>query len=109
MFKSKFTTVFVIVLFGVFSGSTATIAYAANSANSAGGSQPVVVDVASKNAKKKYTLNFDDETVTGEFEAPDTMVMSTRGLMKYKELFNKRINFIAEAESTKGMFNEYKK
>lgn len=106
MFKSKFTTVFVIVLLGVFSGAIATTAYAAKST---GGFQPVVVKIATKNAKKKYTLNFDDETVTGEFEAPDTMVMSTRGLMKYKELFNKRINFIAEAESTKGMFNEYKK
>lgn len=106
MFKNKFTTVFVIVLLSVFAGTTV---YAANSTHSAEGAQPVVVDVAIKNAKKKYTLNFDDETVMGEFEAPDTMVMSTRGLMKYKELFNKRINFIAEAESTKGMFNEYKK
>lgn len=63
----------------------------------------------SANVKKKYKINFEEELITGEYEAPDMVVMNSRGLIKYKELFNKRSNFIAEVEASKGVFNEYKK
>lgn len=59
--------------------------------------------------KKKLTLNFEDETVTGNYEAPDALLMSSRRLIKYKELFNRRTNFIEETESNKGLFNEHQK
>ena len=59
--------------------------------------------------KKKIKLNFEDETVTGNYEAPDALLMSSRRLIKYKELFNRRTNFIEETESNKGLFNEHQK
>lgn len=60
-------------------------------------------------AKKKIKINFEDETITGNYDIPDTMFLNSRRLIKYKELFNKRTNFIEEIESNKGLFNEHQK
>lgn len=58
-------------------------------------------------SKKKININFEDEVVTGNYDIPDSMFMSSRKLIKYKELFNKRTNFIEEIDSNKGLFNEH--
>lgn len=66
--------------------------------------------VAPKNkAKKKIKINFEDENITGNYDVPDTLFLNSRRLVKYKELFNKRTNFIEEIESNKGLFNEHQK
>lgn len=78
-------------------------------------SQPQVITPGAPNAtaksksKKKIKINFEDETVTGNYDLPDTMFLNSRRLIKYKELFNKRTNFIEEIESNKGLFNEHQK
>ncbi len=59
--------------------------------------------------KKKIKINFEDETITGNYDVPDTLFLNSRRLIKYKELFNKRTNFIEEIESNKGLFNEHQK
>ena len=66
---------------------------------------------AKKGAAKKKTmkLDFDNETVTGSYDTPDASFINSRRMVKYKELFNKRTNFIEEIESNKGLFNEYQK
>ena len=63
-----------------------------------------------KNAgKKTMKLDFENETVTGTYDTPDASFINSRRMIKYKELFNKRTNFIEEIESNKGLFNEYQK
>ncbi len=60
-------------------------------------------------SKKKMKIDFDNETVTGTYDTPDASFINSRRMIKYKELFNKRTNFIEEIESNKGLFNEYQK
>ena len=57
----------------------------------------------------KIKIDFEDEAVSGSYDVPDTMFMNSRRLIKYKELFNKRTNFIDEIDSNKGLFNEHQK
>ncbi|MGZ3689928.1 MAG: hypothetical protein ACXVAX_00405 [Pseudobdellovibrio sp.] len=66
---------------------------------------------AKKAAAKKKTmkLDFESDTVTGTYDTPDASFINSRRMIKYKELFNKRTNFIEEIESNKGLFNEYQK
>ena len=67
-------------------------------------------NAAAKNkAKKKIKIDFENETVTGNYDVPDTLFLNSRRHIKYKELFNKRTNFIEEIESNKGLFNEHQK
>lgn len=67
-------------------------------------------NAAAKNkAKKKIKIDFENETITGNYDVPDTLFLNSRRLIKYKELFNKRTNFIEEIESNKGLFNEHQK
>ena len=57
--------------------------------------------------KKKVKLDYDDETVLGNYDLPDAQFINSRRMIKYKELFNKRTNFIQEIDANKGLFNEY--
>jgi hypothetical protein len=58
-------------------------------------------------AKKSIKLDFENETVTGSYDVPDASFINSRKMIKYKELFNKRTNFIDEIDANKGLFNEY--
>ena len=74
------------------------------------GSPSAAPNAANKTkTKKKIKINFEDETITGNYDVPDTLFLNSRRLIKYKELFNKRTNFIEEIESNKGLFNEHQK
>lgn len=57
--------------------------------------------------KKKVKLDYDDDTVMGSYDVPDAQFINSRRMIKYKELFNKRTNFIEEIDANKGLFNEY--
>lgn len=106
MWRSK-VVIFIYILLLNF--SFGLIAQAAEpNANTQTVAQPKK-SVATNDAKKKIKLNFEDELVTGNYEAPDALFMSSRRLIKYKELFNRRTNFIDEIESNKGLFNEHQK
>ena len=58
-------------------------------------------------AKKKIKLDYESDTVTGTYDVPDASFINSRKMIKYKELFNKRTNFIDEIDANKGLFNEY--
>lgn len=58
-------------------------------------------------AKKKIKLDYENETVMGTYDVPDASFINSRKMIKYKELFNKRTNFIDEIDANKGLFNEY--
>jgi len=58
-------------------------------------------------AKKNIKIDFENETVTGTYDVPDASFINSRKMIKYKELFNKRTNFIDEIDANKGLFNEY--
>ena len=62
-----------------------------------------------KATKKKIKIDYENELVTGSYDVPDAQFLNSRKLIKYKELFNKRTNFIEEIDSNKGVFNEYQK
>jgi len=62
---------------------------------------------APSGAKKKIKLDYENETVTGSYDVPDASFINSRKMIKYKELFNKRTNFIDEIDANKGLFNEY--
>ena len=112
MRKNKNIYFFMLLLLGVsFAGlaraqtenSTAVVPGSPSSA-------PNVSNAAAKNkTKKKIKINFEDEAITGNYDVPDTLFLNSRRLIKYKELFNKRTNFIEEIESNKGLFNEHQK
>jgi hypothetical protein len=57
--------------------------------------------------KKKIKLDYENETVMGTYDVPDASFINSRKMIKYKELFNKRTNFIEEIDANKGLFNEY--
>ena len=63
---------------------------------------------ATKN-KKKVSIDFEDEVIKGNNDSPEVLFLNSRRLVKYKDLFNRRTNFIEEIESTRGLFNDYKK
>ena len=111
MRRNKLNCLLVMILLGVQtapsafaqSGSTITPPAASSAPN-------IAPSAAAKNkAKKKIKIDFENETVTGNYDVPDTMFLNSRRLIKYKELFNKRTNFIEEIESNKGLFNEHQK
>ena len=58
-------------------------------------------------SKKKIKLDYENETVMGTYDVPDASFINSRKMIKYKELFNKRTNFIYEIDANKGLFNEY--
>jgi hypothetical protein len=58
-------------------------------------------------AKKNIKIDFESDTVTGTYDVPDASFINSRKMIKYKELFNKRTNFIDEIDANKGLFNEY--
>ena len=62
-----------------------------------------------KGAPKKVAIDFENDVITGSYDVPDAQFLNSRKLIKYKELFNKRTNFIEEIEANKGLFNEYQK
>ncbi|MCC2678065.1 MAG: hypothetical protein K0R29_641 [Pseudobdellovibrio sp.] len=62
---------------------------------------------AASTAKKKIKLDYENETVMGAYDVPDASFINSRKMIKYKELFNKRTNFIEEIDANKGLFNEY--
>lgn len=62
---------------------------------------------AANAAKKKIKLDYENETVMGTYDVPDASFINSRKMIKYKELFNKRTNFIEEIDANKGLFNEY--
>lgn len=64
---------------------------------------------AATKTKKKVKIDYENEVVTGSYDVPDAQFLNSRKLIKYKELFNKRTNFIEEIEANKGLFNEYQK
>ena len=58
---------------------------------------------------KKVKIDYENDVITGSYDVPDAQFLNSRKLIKYKELFNKRTNFIEEIEANKGLFNEYQK
>lgn len=60
-------------------------------------------------AIKKIKIDYENETVLGNYDTPDAQFINSRRMMKFKELFNRRTNFIEEVEANKGLFNEYQK
>lgn len=93
----------ILIIFIAFNVGTEVYAADTNA------TQPAKTTIKTPDNKKKLKLNFEDELVTGNYEAPDALFMNSRRLIKYKELFNKRTNFIEEIESNKGLFNEHQK
>ena len=78
-------------------------------ANSAASADSPAAAPAKGGAKKKINLDFENDTVMGTYDTPDASFINSRRMIKYKELFNKRTNFIEEIDSNKGLFNEYQK
>ncbi len=60
-------------------------------------------------AIKKIKIDYENETVMGSYDTPDAQFINSRRMIKFKELFNRRTNFIEEVEANKGLFNEYQK
>lgn len=60
-------------------------------------------------AKKTIKIDYENDVVMGVYETPDASFINSRRMIKYKELFNRRTNFIEEIDSNKGLFNEYQK
>lgn len=111
MRRNKLNSVLFLILMTVQVGSTAYAQSDATVTPSAASSAPnSAPSAAAKNkAKKKIKIDFENETITGNYDVPDTLFLNSRRLIKYKELFNKRTNFIEEIESNKGLFNEHQK
>lgn len=110
MHRNKLIYSLFLILLSVQFGSTANAQADATVTPSAPSSAPNSPNAAAKNkAKKKIKIDFENETITGNYDVPDTMFLNSRRLIKYKELFNKRTNFIEEIESNKGLFNEHQK
>lgn len=59
--------------------------------------------------KSKVTINFEDEFIKGNYDAPEILLMNSRKHIKYKDLFNTRNHFIDEIESNRGLFNAHRK
>lgn len=59
--------------------------------------------------KKTIKIDYENDLVMGVYETPDASFINSRRMIKYKELFNRRTNFIEEIDSNKGLFNEYQK
>ena len=111
MHRNKSLYVLFLILLGVQFGSNANAQSDATITPSAPSSAPnTAPNAAAKNkTKKKIKIDFENETITGNYDVPDTLFLNSRRLIKYKELFNKRTNFIEEIESNKGLFNEHQK
>lgn len=60
-------------------------------------------------AVKKIKIDYENETVMGVYDMPDAQFINSRRIIKFKELFNRRSNFIEEVEANKGLFNDYQK
>lgn len=71
--------------------------------------KPAATAKAKTGAPKKVAIDFENDVITGSYDVPDAQFLNSRKLIKYKELFNKRTNFIEEIEANKGLFNEYQK
>jgi hypothetical protein len=72
--------------------------------------QPKKSDVTEKaDGNKKVKIDYDSDLIIGTNENPDTSFINSRRMIKYRELFNRRTNFIEEIESNKGLFNEHQK
>ncbi len=56
-------------------------------------------------SKKKVTIDFEDEIIKGNYDAPELIFLNSRKAVKYKDLFNTRTHFIDEIESNRGLFN----
>lgn len=80
----------------------------AQTPNAAGGANTGKAAANAAN-KKKIKIDYENELVMGNYDVPDAQFLNSRRMIKYKELFNKRTNFIDEIESNKGLFNEYQK
>ena len=62
-----------------------------------------------KKNKKKVVLDFEEEVIKGDNNVPELLLLNSRKLIRYKDLFNKRTNFIDEIDANKGLFNENQK
>jgi len=60
-------------------------------------------------SQNKVDINFEDEVIKGDNNVPEMLLVNSRKLVKYKDLFNKRTDFIDEVESNKDLFNDYRK
>ncbi|MBY0452122.1 MAG: hypothetical protein K2P92_03735 [Bdellovibrionaceae bacterium] len=76
-------------------------------------SKPAPAATAKKGAAPakitKIKIDYENETVLGNYDTPDAQFINSRRMIKFKELFNRRTNFIEEVEANKGLFNEYQK
>lgn len=95
-FLKLFTTAALLVLFSTVEVAQAQTAAPAPSAKKA-------------QSKKTIKLDYENDVVMGVYETPDASFINSRRMIKYKELFNRRTNFIEEIDSNKGLFNEYQK
>lgn len=99
-----------LLILSVFSISSLSIAQQeASTANTTATPANTTAKNKKNTGKKTMKLDFENETVTGTYDTPDASFINSRRMIKYKELFNKRTNFIEEIESNKGLFNEYQK
>lgn len=96
-FFKLFTVAALVVLFGMAELALAQTTTPAPSA----AKKPV--------AKKTIKIDYENDVVMGVYETPDASFINSRRMIKYKELFNRRTNFIEEIDSNKGLFNEYQK
>ena len=110
---NKNNIILALLAFVAFAGLTLTktstaFAQGSPAAKTKKSSAAVVTAPANPNAaKKKIKIDYDNETVTGGYDVPDAQFINSRRMIKYKELFSKRTNFIEEIDANKGLFNEY--
>ena len=110
---NKNNIILTLLAFLVFAGlafATAdrALAQAAPAVTAKKSGTTVVTAPVNPNApKKKIKIDYEGETVTGGYDVPDASFINSRRMIKYKELFNKRTNFIEEIDANKGLFNEY--
>ena len=110
VYKSKLVIFSILVLaVGTTSAQYRTPAQAVPVAPQNAEAAPAVPVAKPTRPKSKVTLNFEDEFIKGNYDAPDILLMNSRKHIKYKDLFNTRNHFIDEIESNRGLFNAHRK
>ncbi len=107
MNKNNFLTV--LIKFIILSIFSVVVAAAEAQTTPVKTGQTQVVKKTQPAPIKKIKIDYENDTVLGAYDTPDAQFISSRRMIKFKELFNRRTNFIQEVESNKGLFNEYQK
>lgn len=104
MSRNKIKNIILCIVFG-FSG----FAFAQNTQPQPQAQKQSAAKAVGPAGKKKIKLDYESDVVMGAYDTPDASFINSRRMIKYKELFNRRTNFIEEIDSNKGLFNEYQK